>query len=427
MIDFAVPAAPSPAKPGATHRSNLVLLLIASALIISLCMGLRQSFGIFLRPVTADLGISASAFSFAIALQNIVWGASQPVIGMLADRLGARPVLIATALIYALGLWLMAASAGVAGLDIAGALVGMGIAGTGFGVLIGVVSRAVAPERRSQAVGAVAAAGSIATMVLAPLGQALIQGLGWRSAMLVFAGIAASMAVLALMIGRAGDTGAPDAASVADERSLGEVLRLAFRHPGYLAMAAAFFACGFQLLFITTHLPSYLALCGLPPSLGATALGAIGICNAIGTYAIGHLGARYNQRRLLALVYLLRSAAIGAYLLLAVSAASTLIFAAAMGLLWLSVIPLVSGLIGRLFGMKYFGTLYGIVFFSHQLGSFCGAILGGIAFDLTGSYALGWSALIAIGFIAFLLQWRMDERVPAGVPTPPPHASPVRP
>ena len=264
-------------------------------------------------------------------------------------------------------------------------------------------------------------------MVLAPLGQALIQGLGWRSAMLVFAGIAASMSVLALMIRRAGDTGAPDAASVADERSLGEVLRLAFRHPGYLAMTAAFFACGFQLLFITTHLPSYLALCGLPPSLGATALGAIGICNAIGTYAIGHLGARYNQRRLLALVYLLRSAAIGAYLLLAVSAASTLIFAAAMGLLWLSVIPLVSGLIGRLFGMKYFGTLYGIVFFSHQLGSFCGAILGGIAFDLTGSYALGWSALIAIGFIAFLLQWRMDERVPAGVPTPPPHASPVRP
>jgi len=291
-------------------------------------------------------------------------------------------------------------------------LIGIGVAGTGFGVLIGVVSRATPPARRSQAVGTVAAAGSIATMVLAPLGQSLIDGFGWRSAMLAFALIAASMALLALWIV------APEAPAAAgaveeDERSLGEVLRLALRHPGYLAMTAAFFACGFQLLFITTHLPSYLALCGVPPAVGASALGVIGICNAIGTYAAGQLGARYSQKHLLALIYLLRTVAIITYVLLPVSAASTLIFAAAMGLLWLGVAPLVSGLIGGIFGMKHFNTLYGIVFFSHQVGSFCGALLGGIAFDLTGSYTLGWSALVAIGLIAFLLQWRMDARMPA--------------
>src|SRR4051794_17708463 len=187
----------SSTAPGAA-RPSLVMLLAVSALILSLCMGLRQSLGIFLLPVTVDLSISASAFSFAIALQNIIWGASQPFIGMLADRFGARPVLLATALIYAAGLWLMAVSGGVVGLDVAGTLIGIGVAGTGFGVLIGVVSRATAPARRSQAVGTVAAAGSIATMVLAPLGQSLIANFGWRSALLVFAGIAAAMAVLAL-------------------------------------------------------------------------------------------------------------------------------------------------------------------------------------------------------------------------------------
>src|SRR5579863_4180445 len=181
---------PIPRSPAldTARRPSLMVLLVVSALILSLCMGLRQSFGIFLIPVTHDLGISASAFSFAIALQNIVWGASQPLVGLLADRFGARPVLVATALIYAVGLWLMAVSGGVAGLDVAGTLIGIGVAGTGFGVLIGVVSRAVAPEKRSQAVGAVAAAGSIATMVLAPLGQMLILNYGWRGAMLVFAG-----------------------------------------------------------------------------------------------------------------------------------------------------------------------------------------------------------------------------------------------
>jgi predicted MFS family arabinose efflux permease len=401
-----------PAAAGRRRRREFLTLLVLSSVILSLCMGLRQSLGIFLSPVTVDLGISASAFSFAIALQNIVWGASQPVVGLLGDRFGARPVVLATALIYAAGMWLMAASGGTIGLNVAGALIGVGVAGCGFGVLVGVVSRAAPPERRSQAVGTVAAAGSIATMVLAPLGQSLIAEFGWRIALLVFTGIAASMAVLALALAREGEGAAAGVAADTDDRPLRLVLRQALRHPGYLAMTVAFFACGFQLLFITTHLPSYLQLCGLPPSVGASALGVIGICNAIGTYGIGHLGARFSQKRLLALAYLLRTVAIVVYVMLPASTVTTMIFAAAMGLLWLSVVPLVSGILGKLFGMKHFGTLYGIVFFSHQVGSFCGAILGGLVYDLTGGYGLGWSGLIAIGLIAFLLQWQMDERPP---------------
>ncbi len=359
----------------------------------------------------AAMGVSASAFSFAVALQSIVWGLSQPFIGMLADRYGTRPVLVLTGLVYALGLVIMSTSHGALGLDLgAGFLVGIGVAGTGLGILMGAVSRAVPPERRSQAVGAVAAAGSLGTLVLAPLGQWLIGGFGWRSALLAYAAVAALMAVTALAM-RPERGGAPaPAESAGDAFTLGQVLRAAAGHKGYLAMTAAFFACGFQLMFITVHLPSYLAWCGLPPTLGATAIGVIGLCNTFGTYAVGLLGARYPQRRLLALVYLLRTLAIVAFLALPVTTESTLAFAAAMGLLWLSVAPLVSGLVGRVFGLKHFSTLYGFVFLSHQVGSFCGVLMGGILYDWTGNYGPAWIALIAIGSIAFLLQWPMDDR-----------------
>ncbi len=192
--------------------------------------------------------------------------------------------------------------------------------------------------------------------------------------------------------------------------SLGDVLRAAARHPGYLAMTAAFFACGFQLMFITVHLPSYLASCGLPASLGASAMAIIGLCNTGGTYAVGLLGARYSQKRLLALLYLFRTLTIVVFISSPISRASTLIFAAAMGLLWLGVAPLVSGLVGRVFGLKYFGTLYGFVFLSHSLGSVAGSLLGGVTFDLTHSYGAAWGTLIAVGLLAFALQWPMNDR-----------------
>ena len=391
-------------------RRNMLILVLLSGLIISLCMGLRQSLGLFMRPMTLDLGISAATFGFAIALQNMVWGVSQPFVGALADRYGPRPVLIGTALIYASGLLLMAFSNSISGgLQIAGFLAGIGTAGTGFGILIGTVSRATPPEKRSQTVGLVAAAGSLGTMVLAPVGQWLIDGFGWQAALVAFAAVAASMALLSLPIREqpvAGGT-APQASA-----KLGDALREALAHRGYLYMTLAFFACGFQLVFITTHLPAYLQLCGVAPGVAASALALIGLFNSIGTYMFGLLGARYSQKHLLALIYLLRTLFIVIFLLVPISAASTLVFAAAMGFLWLGVAPLVTGIIGRVFGLTHFNTLYGIVFFSHQVGSFLGAWMGGLVFDRTGNYNFGWGALIVIGLTAFTLQWLMDDRQP---------------
>jgi predicted MFS family arabinose efflux permease len=404
----------APVRPARAFLTRTALLLILSSLILSLSTGIRQSSGLFLSPM-ADIGISTSAFSFAIALQSIIWGASQPFIGMLADRYGTGVVVIGSALIYAAGLVVTATTGSALGLDIgAGVMVGIGVAGTGLGVMMGIVSRAVPPEKRSQTVGTVAAAGSLATLVIAPFGQWLIDAYGWRTALWVFAAMAAAMAVMALGFGRGRDEVAPSAAAPTpeDDLTLGQVLRVAATHPGYIAMTIAFFACGFQLMFITVHLPSYLVMCGLPATLGATAIGLIGLFNTAGTYLIGLLGARYSQRRLLALVYLIRTVFIVAFLALPVSAASTMVFAAAMGFLWLSVAPLVSGLVGRVFGLKHFGTLYGFVFLSHQIGSFCGVLLGGISYDATGSYTTAWLGLIAIGALAFALQWQMDDRTP---------------
>jgi predicted MFS family arabinose efflux permease len=401
------------------QRRSLLLLVLLSGLIISLCMGLRQSLGLFMRPMTVDLGISAATFGFSIALQNIVWGLSQPFIGAAADRYGPRPVLVGSALVYAAGLALMAFSKGIpGGLEAAGFLVGVGTAGTGFGVLIGTVQRATAPEKQSQTVGLLAAAGSLGTFALAPIGQSLIDGFGWQAAMLVFAAIAGSMVLLSLPIREQALAGTRKSSL-----NLQEAVSQAVGHRGYLFMTLAFFACGFQLVFLTTHLPAYLALCGVAPGVGATALGLIGLFNAIGTYIFGLLGARYSQKHLLALIYLLRTLFIVIFLIAPISAASTLVFASAMGFLWLGVAPLVSGIIGRVFGLTHFNTLYGIVFLSHQVGSFFGAWMGGLVFDWRGSYDFAWGALIVIGLTAFTLQWLMDERppaqrMPAGQPAP---------
>jgi predicted MFS family arabinose efflux permease len=396
------------------NRRAMILLLVLSGTIISICMGLRQSLGLFMRPMAVDAGISAATFGFAIALQNIVWGISQPFVGALADKHGPRPILIWTALAYAAGMLLMVFSRGALGMDVAGFLLGIGTAGTAFGVLMGVVARAVPPEKQSQTVGLVAASGSLGTMLLAPIGQSLIDGFGWQVAMVAFAGIASSMVLFALPIkGLAIKLNALPAAASSKPVPLREALREAIGHRGYLFMTLAFFACGFQLVFLTTHLPAYLQLCGIAPGVSATALGLIGLFNTIGTYGFGLLGARYSQKHLLALIYLLRTLFICAFLLVPISATTTLIFAAAMGTLWLGVSPLVTGIISRVFGLQHFGSLYGVVFLSHQVGSFFGAWMGGLVFGWTGSYNYAWGALIAIGLAAFTLQWMMDERPPA--------------
>ena len=383
----------------------LVVLLLVSGTVVSLSMGMRQSMGLFMGPLTTDLGISAATFSFSLALQNIVWGLSQPVVGALADRYGARPVVFGTAVIYAAGLALMVVSRGALGLDLAGFLCGIGIAGTGFGVLIGVVARATPPEKRIQRVGLVAAVGSLGTVVLAPAAQSVMGNFGWQAALVSFAGIALCTGFLSLLVKEK---------PVADARPTSQPLRKALadagRHRGFVQMTVAYFACGFQLIFITTHLPQYLQICGVSPEVGAQALGLIGFFNTLGTYLFGHLGARYSQKKLLALIYGTRTVFICIFLAVPVTATTTLVFAAAMGFLWLGVAPLITGVIGRVFGLGHFNALYGTVFLSHQIGSFAGAWMGGVVFSATGSYAYAWAALIAIGSIAFLLQWTMDDR-----------------
>ena len=382
----------------------LVLLLVSGA-IVSLSMGMRQSMGLFMGPLTTDLGITAATFSFSLALQNIVWGLSQPVVGALADKYGARPAVFVTALIYAAGLGLMVMSRGAVGLDIAGFLCGVGIAGTGFGVLIGVVARATPPEKRIQRVGLVAAVGSLGTVVLAPAGQAVMGRFGWQVALASFAGIALFLAVLSLLVK---EQSVPDAKPASEP--LRKALADAGRHRGFVQMTVAYFACGFQLIFITTHLPQYLEVCGVSPEVGAQALGLIGLFNTFGTYIFGHLGARYSQKKLLAMLYGTRTLIICIFLAVPVTVTTTLIFAAAMGFLWLGVAPLITGVIARVFGLGHFNALYGTVFFSHQVGSFAGAWMGGVVFSATGSYSYAWAALIAIGITAFLLQWTMDDR-----------------
>ena len=383
----------------------MVVLLLVSGVIVSLSMGMRQSMGLFMGPLTTDLGISAATFSFSLALQNIVWGLSQPVVGALADRYGARPVVFGTAVIYAAGLGLMIVSRGAVGLDIGGFLCGIGIAGTGFGVLIGVVARATPPEKRIQRVGLVAAVGSLGTVVLAPTGQALMAGFGWQAALAVFVGIALFTALLSLFVKEK-----PAADVLPASQPLRKALAEAGRHRGFVQMTVAYFACGFQLIFITTHLPQYLEVCGISPAVGAQALGLIGLFNTLGTYLFGHLGARYSQKKLLALIYGTRTVFICIFLAVPITATTTLVFAAAMGFLWLGVAPLITGVVARVFGLGHFNALYGTVFLSHQLGSFAGAWMGGVVFSATGSYSIAWAALIAIGSIAFLLQWTMDDR-----------------
>jgi predicted MFS family arabinose efflux permease len=390
-------------------RRSIVLLLIVTGTVLSLCMGLRQSLGLFLPPIRADLGVSASAFGFAMALQNLVWGLTQPFVGMLGDRYGARPVLIGCSLVYVLGLLLMAWGGAETGLYLGGGLlVGAGVAGCGFGVVLGAVSRAVPAEKRTQAVGIVSAAGSLATLAIAPLGQQLIQLFGWQLALTAFASLAALMALISLFVGPKMKEGEGEAAGASGgaRQALGDALA----HSGFIAMTAAFFACGFQLTFITFHLPSYLGICGIDPAVSATALGVIGVANAIGSFAAGRLGTLYSKKHLLAFIYLLRSVAIICFLSLPISSASTIIFAAAMGFLWLSVVPLVSGLIGNMFGVKNFNMLFGVTFLSHQAGGFLGAWIGGLTYDIMGSYSATWGSMIVIGMGAFALQWFMDDK-----------------
>ncbi|MCP5365236.1 MAG: MFS transporter [Hyphomicrobiales bacterium] len=398
--------------------SNATIALVCGATILTLTMGIRQTFGLFLTPMSGDLGISREAFALAIAMQNLLWGLFQPFAGMFADRYGIIRVLLLGAAAYAIGLGAMAGGGGLIGLNLGGGmLVGLALSCTSFAVVLGAISRAVPAERRSAALGIASAGGSFGQFVMAPIGQSLISAHGWSDALLILAGLALLMAPLAVILARATRPSRDqlsDQLHVSNEResSLSPIGALgeAGRHRGYWYLTIGFFVCGFQVVFIGVHLPAYLVDLGMTPDVGATALALIGFFNIVGTWGCGVLGGRHSKKRLLAGLYLLRAMTIAVFLAAPKTETTVLVFAATIGLLWLGTVPLTSGLVGQIFGVHNLGMLFGLVFFSHQVGSFLGVWLGGLVFDVTGSYDVIWLASIGLGVIAAALHLPISER-----------------
>jgi len=385
-------------------------VLLGGGAIVALSIGIRQTFGLFLPPMTEDLGWGRETFAAAIAVQNLVWGATQPIFGAAADRWGSRRVVIASAALYAVGLYLMATTSGSGQLFLStGLLIGLALSGTSFAVVLGAVSRAFPPQSRSMALGLVSAGGSFGQFAMVPLGQAFIAGYGWSTALMLIAVLALAMALLAGSLG-----GRPDAAPAAGEvepaASIGAALREAGGHRGYRLLVAGFFVCGFHITFIGTHLPAYFADRGLQPTQAATALALIGLFNIVGSALCGYCGGHFAKKNVLSLLYLARAGVILAMLLVPLTPLAAYAFAAAMGLLWLGTVPLTNALVAQVFGPRYVGTLFGVVFFSHQIGAALGVWLGGLVFDATGSYDIVWWLAIALGLLAAALHMPIDER-----------------
>ncbi len=383
--------------------------ILAGGLIISAAMGARQTFGLFITPFSFDRGLPVTEIAFAIALHNLVWGAAQPLAGSAADRYGAAPVVAFGAIVYAVGLALAALSSSGPLLILSmGVLVGIGISCTTFGVVLTAVGRAAPPAKRSMAMGIVSAAGSLGQVLLIPVAQGMSRYSGMAVSLLVLAGIVLATAPLGLLLGR-GERGGSMAQPEDLALPVSEAIAGALGNRGYRLLTIGFFTCGFQLAFIATHLPGYLSLCHMPVGLGATALALIGLFNMAGSWGCGWLGGRFRQQYVLGWLYLIRSAVIAAFFLLPKSETSVILFAAIMGLTWLGTVPLTSGLVAKVFGTRHLGTLFGICFLSHQVGSFLGAWSGGYILDVTGSYSLVWGATAAAGVLAAALHFPIDD------------------
>jgi len=375
-------------------------ILTFAAVLLSLGMGMRQSLGLFLTPVTRDLALTAADFTLAVAIQNIVWGISQAPIGAIADRFGLRATMMAGAAIYVLGLGLMAASGGALALFVSGGFIGVALSCTASSLALTACARAVSEERRSKMLGVVAAAGSLGTLLVPLITQSLLVHQTWQIGVLFFVILAAVMLPAAFWAGAADRLPGSGIAKTTMREMLGQ----AARHRPFLVMSGAYFVCGLNLVFLTTHLPAYLAICGQDPMLSAEAIAVIGGMNSVGSLLAGWLGSKYPKHILLGLLYILRAFVFTAYFVMPPTPASTLVFAAAMGMLWLSVAPLVSGLVVEMFGTRYMATLLGIAFVMHQVGSSLGAFGGGLIFDMTGSYDRAWQTGVLIGFAAGVVQ-----------------------
>ncbi|MGA8054293.1 MAG: MFS transporter [Burkholderiales bacterium] len=379
------------------------VVLACGCLVLVLAMGVRSTSGIFLQPMTMANGWTRATFSLAIALQNLVWGLGAPFFGAWADKYGAGRTLVACAILYALGLvWMAYAPTALELALSAGVLVGLGISGTTFGVVLAVMARAVSAEKRSLALGLGGAAGSMGQFLMLPIGQGLIDGVGWQTALVMHALIAALIVPLAA--GVAGKNPVVHGA-----QSVGDAVREAGRDKSFHLLFWGYFVCGFQVVFIALHLPPYVVDKGLPAKVGVAALALVGLFNIVGSFASGWLGGRFTKKYLLALIYAARSVVIGLFLLAPLSATSVYVFAAAIGLLWLSTVPLTNGLVGYRYGVKYMATLSGIVFLGHQIGSFFGAWLGGKIFDMTGSYDAAWGLMVVAGVWAAFVHLPIRE------------------
>ncbi|HTR87252.1 MAG TPA: MFS transporter [Reyranella sp.] len=395
-------------------RSEAYAILIGAALMMTIAMGIRQNLGIFQAPAARDLGIAISDFALAISVQQVGWGISQPFVGYLADKYGTRWVTLAGSVTLILGVLLTATARSTLPIVVgAGAMIGVALACTTSGICANIAARVVAPQRRSLAFGIVSAAGSVGTMVTAPIAAYFVDHDGWRAGLWALLIIALAMLPAAFIGSRADKL--PNGRVTDRHLTLGDALGEAGRHSGYIVMALAFFVCGLQLVFLTTHLPTYLAQCGLDASYSAIALMLIGGFNILSSWMFGWLGDRYPKRLLLGAIYLLRSATIAAFFSFPPTPLTVVLFGAAMGSLWLGVIPLVNGLVVQIFGLRFLSTLTGIAFLSHQAGSFLGAWGGGYLYDLLGSYDLAWKIGVVVGLVAGTLQLLMNDRPTARV------------
>jgi predicted MFS family arabinose efflux permease len=381
-------------------------ILLGAAMMLSLGMGVRQSFGLILQPLTRDIAITVSDFTLAMALQNLAWGFLQPIAGALAVRLGFRPIMLAGAALYAAGLLSLAAAQGLLGVLLgAGLLIGMALACTASGMALAVGARAVPAAMRSTVLGLITAAGSLGALLSAPLGQMLTSDFGWRACVLGFLALALFMLPAAWFAGRVDKIALPRGDNAPGrETSLRVALGAALHSAPFLVMAGAYFVCGMQLLFITTHLPSYLALCGMDPLLSAEALCVIAGFNVAGSLFFGWAGGRCSKLALLGTIYISRSLVLGWYFALPPTPGGTLVFAALMGFLWLGVGPLVAGAVVEMFGLRWQAMIQGLAFMSHQFGSFLGAFGGGLLFDALGSYDLAWRLGVGMGLVAGIIQ-----------------------
>ncbi|KQV78280.1 MFS transporter [Rhizobacter sp. Root1221] len=384
---------------------SMVQVLACAGLIVTLSMGIRHGFGLWLQPITMERGWTRETFAFALAIQNLAWGVATPFAGMLADRFGAFRVLVSCAVLYGLGLAGMAvATTGLAFTTSAGIVLGLAQSGTTYAVVYGVIGRNVPADRRSWAMGVAAAAGSFGQFLMVPVENALISQLGWQGALFALGVVALAIVPLAL-----GLKEAPFAKPTAAQQSIGGAIREAFGYPSFVLLMAGYFVCGFQVVFIGVHMPSYLKDHGLTANVATTALALIGLFNVIGTYAAGSLGQVFPKRYILSAIYLLRSVVIVIFLNVPLSPMSVYVFAATMGVLWLSTVPPTNAMVAQIFGVRHLSMLGGFVFFSHQIGSFLGVWLGGRLYDATGSYDVVWWIAVGLGVFAALVNLPVRE------------------